>query len=469
MLITASSFCLNLRLKMTSNEEDITVQTDEALVRFYKSSNPDERQLAHKWLLELQESQQGWQICWKLMQPEKPVESQYFGASLLHFKVSKHWNEIPAEKIPSLRSEIIKSIIVFRTGPNIVLSKLCLALASFGINAISDSEYGVEENVREIQRELIPIMKDDYMLVITEFLAVIPEEFSNVQIPPNKKGIVRKDMESYMPSLLNMLTELLSLPEPANVKYLALKCLGTWVQFGLSVSDCEQLMPLLLNTLKEQDLKDKGADVLVELLTHPTSFRRENGIYDFLSKLSFLEDMLNKSFAESDEEAVSCLCRVLVSLGETHSKILVKAMTDDQQKHSLHLVKLVLQCTNAPGYYPIDETYSQSTFNFWYSLQDEITSLEPEEFTNYHHYFREAYFALIQSLFKKVQYPPEDKYAEFTADDKEQFRWYRQDIQDTIMYIFGILREQCLHYLTELLKYLLSGNILFFIVNVLCL
>ena len=51
----------------------------------------------------------------------------------------------------------------------------------------------------------------------------------------------------------------------------------------------------------------------------------------------------------------------------------------------------------------------------------------------------------MNTLIKKVQYPPDQTYEqEWTNEDKESFRCYRQDIGDTFMYCYNMLRSSML-------------------------
>lgn len=61
-----------------------------------------------------------------------------------------------------------------------------------------------------------------------------------------------------------------------------------------------------------------------------------------------------------------------MNLGDTHSNIFIKNLIDEnteEYKISMDLFSCVLQCTNLPGMYPVDESSSIMSFSFWYTLQ----------------------------------------------------------------------------------------------------
>lgn len=65
--------------------------------------------------------------------------------------------------------------------------------------------------------------------------------------------------------------------------------------------------------------------------------------------------------------------------------------------------------------------------SFWFlPVQDDILSFEEEKQAVYLQVYRPVYFQLVDVLLYKSHYPPEEDYASWSSDDKEQFRIYRQ-------------------------------------------
>lgn len=77
--------------------------------------------------------------------------------------------------------------------------------------------------------------------------------------------------------------------------------------------------------------------------------------------------------------------------------------------------------------------------------KDDIVSSEQDKVASYLTLFNPLYQTLMDTLIKKVQYPPDQIYEhEWTNEDKESFRCYRQDIGDTFMYCYNMLRNSML-------------------------
>ena len=446
---------------MESEISKLLIEAEKTLLLFYNDSGGGiEHEKAHKYLLEIQNCEQAWQLCWKLLDVTKDVETQYFGACMLYHKISVHLRDLHVNQYVALKDEVIKYICIFSKSSKIVLSKLCMALSTLILRIPSDLlPNGAELSVTQLQSTVLLAANESANLVILDYLTALPDEFTASPITGSQRTTMRAQLHTLIPKVVSMLNDILQSPESSAIHSVSLKCLNSWVQFGASLLDCKTLIPSILNKLNVEQLAEASSLVLVELLSHPTSFKQEHSVYEFLQHLDGFEAILKKSIADSNLDMVTNICKVLVSVGETHTNLLRQAVTDDQQKKCLHLVHLILECTGIKGTYPVDETCSELTFSFWYTFQDELLTVQPDSITTYHFCLRESFVALIQVLFQKVQFPDDDIFQEFSLDEKEMLRCYRQDIQDTIMYVYSLLREQCLQSLTELLTVLVSGII----------
>ncbi|CAF4234025.1 unnamed protein product [Adineta steineri] len=105
-----------------------------------------------------------------------------------------------------------------------------------------------------------------------------------------------------------------------------------------------------------------------------------------------------------------------------------------QNSQSQNFCHLVMKCTNMKGQYPIEETCSELTFNFWHALKEEITSTnEDKNQAILLEIFRPYFEHLIEVLISKGQIPENENV--FTSEDKELFRSYRLNIIDTMVNI----------------------------------
>jgi hypothetical protein len=70
------------------------------------------------------------------------------------------------------------------------------------------------------------------------------------------------------------------------------------------------------------------------------------------------------------QELVASIYSLFISVAESHSRLLLDSLLNDEDKNNvLQLIQLILQCSNSPGVYPINENTSQLALGFWYILQ----------------------------------------------------------------------------------------------------
>lgn len=85
-----------------------------------------------------------------------------------------------------------------------------------------------------------------------------------------------------------------------------------------------------------------------------------------------------------------------------------------------------------------------------------------EYFNHYMAIFTPVYIALVHILLRKIQYPDDVTYNSMSAEEKEQFRCYRQDVIDTVVHY----RCQCSSRLTQIFfGIIFLGNLVLALTN----
>ncbi|XP_019623580.1 PREDICTED: importin-13-like [Branchiostoma belcheri] len=464
---------------------EFTVENIErALHQLYFDPNVSVKDAAQKWLMAAQVSQQAWQFCWVLLQKDKAAEVQFFGANALYIKISHHWAELPADHYASLRTQLFQQILAFAAGPRMVLTRLCVALSAFALNTMPEvwpeAVKGIVDTFQQAtSTELSPSQRCGALL---ELLTVLPEQHNTTCLAQSRRGTVRHAMQGGLPYVLPLLQNLLEQPSPLDVQQQALKCFSSWVTFGVPLNEVEGLTNLAFKAVRSPELFDVAVDALVNVVLQPMAYKYPNTVQKFLPQVLQLQDMLETAIKDKDMDTCNGLCRLAVAIGENHSKVLLES-TGQHKQNSLELIKIIMMCTGIPGRYPVDETASDMTFSFWYILQDDMIASEPQVFQDHCAYFIPlymnlddmiasepqvfqdhcAYFIplymnLVEILLIKVQYPPDTEYSSWTAEEKEQFRCYRQDIADTLVYAFNLLRDSLLNFLYAMLSTILQQD-----------
>ncbi|XP_051855873.1 importin-13 [Antechinus flavipes] len=438
---------------------DFTVENvEKALHQLYYDPNIENKNMAQKWLMQAQVSPQAWHFSWQLLQPDKVPEIQYFGASALHIKISRYWSDIPADQYESLKAQLLAHIGRFASGSKIVLTRLCVALAALALSMMPDAwPCAVADMVRLFQAEATPGDGQGRCLALLELLTVLPEEFQTSRLPQYRKSQVRAMLAQECRAIFPLLEQLLQQPSlPSAIKQKALKCFSSWVPLEVPLLDCERLIQAAFSALRDPELFDSSVEAIVNAISQPDAQRYVNTLLKLIPLVLGLQEQLRQAVQNGDMETSHGICRVAVALGENHSRALL-----DQVEHwqsFLALVNMIMFCTGIPGHYPVNETTSSLTLTFWYTLQDDILSLEADKQSVYQQLYRPVYFHLVDVLLHKAQFPADEEYNFWSSDEKEQFRIYRVDISDTLMYVYEMLGAELLSNLYDKLGRLLTSS-----------
>ncbi|XP_017558872.1 importin-13 isoform X2 [Pygocentrus nattereri] len=446
-------------VQQPSESAEFSVEAVErALQQLYYDPDMAQKNVAQEWLTQAQASPQAWHFCWALLSPDKVPEIQFFGASTLHTKISRHWTDLPAEQHESLRSQLIAQVGHFSCGPKMVLTRLCVALASLILHTLLDSwTTAVPDLLRAFQGGEGSAEVDIRYQALLEVLVVLPEELQTRKLSAERRAQLQSALTREWSSLCPLLRQILRREEAAGpVKERVLRCLVSWLALDVDLGESEGLLQDSFTLLREPELFDTAVETIVSTISQHDSQRFADSLLKMLPQVLALQEQLTKAVQDRDMETSHGICRIAVALGETHCRALLEQV--DHWQGFQALVNMILSCTGMPGHYPVDETSSSLTLTFWYTLQDDIMSLDTEKQTLYLQVYRPLYFQLVEVLLHKARFPSDPDFALWSADDKEQFRIYRVDISDTLMYVYELLGPELLRNLYDKLGVMLTDK-----------
>lgn len=417
--------------------------------------NPDVHPQTNRFLTAAQTSTDAWTFSWQLVNPSKSVEVQYYGASTLHLKIMKYWHELETdEDKTTLRSKLLETLVAMMAtagASRIVQTRLCVALASFVVHSAADFwPSAIEDLIINLSPEQLGaqgISAPRVVCQLIELLTIIPEEYNTTFMQQHRKQLVRCALVKSADPVFAFADRVLrqkDCPKEnshlfVEMKQSAIKCFANWSHLlgQLVLGDAhEPLLDLTLEATYDDELVTYAVEAVTSLYTHPEMHKYPNTVIRLITKLVCLEPRLDKAINERNVDTCQYLYNLFIQIGEVHSRLLLDIVVEkpEHRDHVLKLISFVLRCSATPGSYPVDETCSEAAFNFWYSLQDDIIGSATDRIPIYLTTFSPIYQALIEALIIKVQFPPDAIYeAEWTADDKETHRCYRQDIGDTMM------------------------------------
>lgn len=431
---------------------------EHAVSQFYHTDANMQAQ-AHQWLTTAQNSQQAWAFVWELLQPYRSAEVQFFAATTLHMKIMKNWSEVPPEQYDALKKQLLQAVVSYAVGPKIVLNRLCIALSAYILQTCpSHWPAAIPELLSMFQPSNLPsIPPDKTVWILLEVLTVIPEEFQSMHLSQTHKVSAKLELERSTPQVVSLVESVLGQDDSGSqLVSQAVRCISTWIQLGIPITDCEQLIDQLVSTTvtsfySNTEIVESAIEALSHIATHPNSHKYPSCVLSFLTRILPVHHLIRPDLDSIEaQELRASVYGLFISLAESHPRLILNSLLSATSQNTVCLIQIILACSNAPGSYPHQESHSHLAFGFWYILQDELLSCDASQYQLLLSILAPVYHSLALVLIRKSEFPADDQ--NISAEDKEAFRCYRQDIADTLMYCYNVLRENLLDLLLEKLQ-----------------
>lgn len=196
-------------------------------------------------------------------------EIQFFGASTLHGKISSNWHDLSPELRESLQSQLVSHVCHFALGPKMVLTRLCVALASLILRTLLDSwPSAVPDLLQAFQSADGTAEAASQYLALLEVLTVLPEELLSRKFTSGNRARLQTALAQEWTLLCPLLRELLRCEGSAcGVKERALRCLPSWLPLGIDLGQIEGVVKDSLELLKVPELFDTAVESVVGALS----------------------------------------------------------------------------------------------------------------------------------------------------------------------------------------------------------
>ena len=430
-----------------------------AILQFFRDPTND---VLNDYLTRARLSQSAWTFVWALLSTGKPTEIQFYGASTLHLKISKHWHEIPVDLILPLRDRLFQVLAMYSDDClRVVFKKLCVCLGCFILQTVTrqwpNAFYELVSSVINPPGN-DPKEKGVCRKNLLEILRTIPEEFLSPRLPLSEKTRVVNDLLNASDTVYELINKVLAEDWPEELKVAAVKCFTSWCHSDICQfqPDNESLLIHLFNLLKSQKHSIEAADALAQffkLLPNPNNSR----ILKYLQLVTELVSIFdhqshNIDFAQS-------LTKVFLSAAENNMELLLFsiALGNEHSATSLDLLRLILRTVAIEHQYPTEELCSDLSLDFWLTLQSKVMDagfppLIVEVVTS-------LLLKLLEILTAKIRYPPENLYSQWEEEDKEQFLGYRRDLADLAGNITVLLGSQSMNLMVQILKHQIHNNL----------
>ncbi|EDW13739.1 importin-13 [Drosophila mojavensis] len=464
------------------NVETIDIaRLEEAVVVFYRSNSQDQA-ITHEWLTKAEASPQAWQFAWQLMQLGKSQEVQFFGAITLHSKLMKYWHEVPPENREELKQKILETIVQFAAGPKLVLNRLCLSLSAYIVHMLEEWPCAIEEVIETFQSQRMPNVSADAQLwIMLEVLLGIPEEAQVIHTSV-KRVTLRGEIGKRVPLVLQTIETFLKQQmgnewdtEAYSNMTRAVKCVNVWIRnIGYCIEGCVSICAVLLEVVQkcywpcirsgvgcmsadENELAETCLSAMVSIIVQPDCHNYPKTAAVLIKM--FLDSLCDITQVEwkrdnDNEDIIVHIYMLFVAAVERHSGLFLSGITTTDPELSAiwsRMVHEILQCTDKPGIYPVEESCSTMALAFWYMLQGDVLAMPDEQKHKCWEHIKPLYAHLTTVLVRKSEQPDESSIDKWNSDDLECFRCYRQDISDTFMYCYDVLGDYILEILAAML------------------
>ncbi|GAA5979043.1 hypothetical protein JCM5350_004214 [Sporobolomyces pararoseus] len=395
-------------------------QVVQALNVLYQDPDPVAKEKANTWLGEFQKSNEAWATSQLILfAADAPIEPKLFAAQTFRMKITYDLDQLPAAQLLPLRDSLITALRNFATGPRVILTQLCIALADLALQ-LSNEQW---EDPTAAMIEMFG-KEPEMAAALLEFLQVQAEEFAtNFKIQVNndfgREGPKTEKRGEQVIALLSMYVQ-----APGITSQLHNQCfvtLGAWLRTGQLRSTWLAGSPVLASAfaaLSSDELFDSAVDVLVDVI-HETQELQENVavIQEIVPRLNALETNLSNPETRQDEDKMRGYCRVLVEAGEWYEPLIPQ-----HPETFLPLVRLISSCA---AYEELEVV--EITLNFWYRLSKGLDKLRGEPSIEP---LLQVFVELVGIVIRHLHYP--DDSSPLSAEERDTFRDFRHKIGDTL-------------------------------------
>lgn len=330
-------------------------------------------------------------------------------------------HQLPQQNKLELRNSLVALLISYKTGPKLIVTQLCLALANLAIQ-LTDWKNAIAEVVTSCGNDASSAP------IVLEFLKVLPEEASDIKkIPLSGDELRDRTMEILQNNSNEVMNILIAYVEsadtPKSSHALIFECLNSWLrEVPLARIVGSPLLGLVFQALSNDDLFDAATDCVCSMIRETRDVDESMDVIPTLyTKIMELRPKI-ASCAE-DPEAFRNYTRIFADAGEAWHMLVARSPTEFRP-----LVEAVAECAA----YDNDLEVVQFTFYFWYLLKQMLVL---DRYESARRELKEIYLSLVDVIIGHLKYPYEEHGGDLFGNDKEQeekFRSFRHEMGDVL-------------------------------------
>ncbi|KAF2260719.1 ARM repeat-containing protein [Lojkania enalia] len=388
-------------------------------------ANRAQKEQAHKFLEQFQKSEEAWEATLAMLQAEAvDAAAKLFAVTTLKGKIVYDLHQVPRDALPSLRVQIMNSLITFRNGPKPIRLQLCVCLANL---AIQMTEW------KDVLPLVVSTLGSDPATLpcVLDFLRVLPEEVTHGRkINLTESELTTRTAELIEDNAQQALTLLIqyaqSSPAAAQNPQL-LNCITSWIkEIPLENIISSPLLKVIVDALSVEEPFEAAVECLCSMIAETKDVDESmSAIQVLYPQVIGLQSQLVKAAADEDTERFKGISRVLAEAGESWV-VLVARIPSDFRK----LVEAILHIAELDR----ERDAISHTFKFWYDLKQYLTL---EKYIQARLQYVDIYSKLVDIMIGHLEYPKpesgdEKDLFEGDRDQEEKFREFRHQMGDVL-------------------------------------
>ncbi|KAA8911147.1 armadillo-type protein [Sphaerosporella brunnea] len=439
--------------------------------RLYQPSSPEELSRIQDVLQEVQRSPSGWQLADYLLE-RQDQHVRFFGALTFTVKLNSDWKSVSEDDVPVLCAKLIGWLVSLlnENSPPLVVKKLCSTLVVFFIRfadawadcirhlicCLAVGRAGPVEEFAEMppSPRLLVSMKPNAKLAALWFTAILVEEVGKVDTKNIKNYHYCLKMQSNEPEAVELIKSAIDMPgsAPESVDPLVveagLKTFQAWVsyvaratiEFRLEFPLLRNLTQTAINWLAHESTFEPACDVVIDVLSQSFSFITADDnlrLATILTSEWAVERYELLVTGDTDWGSIQ-FGRLLITFAEATVQKLAKSLHSPAGRAMFEMLHGMLKI---PGYPPIEDEVSGTTFEFWGSLIEYLQDADGEDDSD-DPWINDCQMEVkraVEEFWRKIRIPTHQELAMWGRDQKDGFMSYRKDVADFVEAAYSLL------------------------------
>ncbi|KAL8927944.1 MAG: hypothetical protein Q9208_002019 [Pyrenodesmia sp. 3 TL-2023] len=452
------------------------VKVEQLINRLYQPGNPQDIAETQKHLQRLQRSNEGWHLADALLQSQDE-KVRFFGALTFTIKINSDWDQLEVEDTAPLLHRLLHwiTLSVQVEKGHLVARKLCTSLVAYFLRptvswnrsllhlvccftageAVS-CEQLMSTSDKDAAR-IVPRLGREQLLASIWFALNLIEEVEKTSPTSILTSII-----STLDDVVMVLQHALQIKPDSDRQIVeaAVKCFQAWVTYAHGVwSDkpdevvfLRRLTPYCINLLWAHELCEVTADCLGDILNPFSAFFTPKDLellLDFLTS-TLVQVQLSALHEGNWEPEFMSVARLLLAYGDARLHDLAHNLDTPSVQMVMHRLMDLLTCV---GYAGAEDDICTPALEFWQSFTEFlIDALYGSEdvaepwMGSAQRYVVQA----IDSCWVKIRFPPENVWAEWSSEEKGDFRAFRADVEDLLQSSYTLLGTSIFDRLTNL-------------------